>query len=83
MVAAYVVLVFLILFLTWTPPVEPGIWGIQGRYFLPVLPSLAILLAALVNRQMPVEVLRLTALAGAILGSLAMLEAIWRVNWTA
>jgi len=81
--ASYVVLVFLILFLTWTPPVVPEVWGIQGRYFIPVLAPAALFLSALVNRQLPPEPLRWTAIAASVLGSTAMLEAIWRVNWVA
>jgi uncharacterized membrane protein len=77
----YFVFVFLIFYLTWTPVDEPKIWGVQGRYFVPMLPPLALALAALVNRGVGEGARGVFAGAGAVLAGAATLEAIWRVNW--
>ncbi len=39
---------YLIAYLVFTPHGAPTIWGVQGRYFAPVLPLLAITVAALI-----------------------------------
>jgi uncharacterized membrane protein len=81
-VAAYVTAIFLIMFITWTPPAEPGVWGIQGRYFVNVLPALTLLIATVVNRALPSGIVQTAAVLGALLSGLAALEALWRVHWT-
>lgn len=80
-VASYVLLVFLILFMVWTPPTVPGIWGVQGRYFLVVLPAAAAMVAALCGRGLAPSALAATALAGSLLAGVASIEALWRVHW--
>lgn len=81
LIIAYVVAVFLILFITWTPVHVPYVWGVQGRYFVVVLPAFAIAAAALVNRSWPRPVLAAAATSAAILSGIASLEALWRINW--
>ena len=77
----YFVFVFLIFYLTWTPVDEPKIWGVQGRYFVPMLPPLALAVAALVNRGLGEGTRGVLAGAGAVLAGAATLEAIWRMHW--
>jgi uncharacterized membrane protein len=77
----YFVLVFLLFYLTWTPVDEPKIWGVQGRYFVPMLPPLALAIAALVNRGLGEGARGVLAGAGAVLAGAATLEAIWRMHW--
>lgn len=79
--SAYALAVFLIFFIKWTPLDAPEIWGIQGRYFLVVLPACAIALSALVNRGPPGWIIRPSAILGAVLSGLASIEAVWRVHW--
>jgi hypothetical protein len=77
----YFVLVFLIFYLTWTPVGEEKVWGVQGRYFVMMLPLLAIMIAAFVNRAPRETTTAAIAVAGAILSGCAALEALWRVHW--
>ncbi len=79
-VVGYTVGVYLILFITWTPPGEPAVWGVQGRYFVAVMPPAALAVAALVNRRMPFA--GMAAVTGALVSGAATVEALWRVNWT-
>jgi uncharacterized membrane protein len=80
-IALYVTAVFLILFVTWTPVTEAGIWGVQGRYFVPVLPAAALLIAALIDLHAPLSLRAGAALAGTAIGAVAVIEGLWRVNW--
>jgi hypothetical protein len=77
----YFVLVFLIFYLTWTPIDEPKVWGVQGRYFVMMLPLAAICVAALVDRAPRETTTAAIAIAGAILSGSAMIEALWRIHW--
>jgi uncharacterized membrane protein len=77
----YFVLVFLIFYLTWTPIDEPKVWGVQGRYFVMMLPLVAICVAALVNRAPRGTTTAAIAIAGAVLSGSAMIEALWRIHW--
>lgn len=78
---AYVVVVFLIFFITWTPPTETTVWGVQGRYFVVVLPPLAVAAAALANVGLPKRFVAGAAVIGAVVGGIASIEGLWRVNW--
>ncbi|MFL9828675.1 DUF2142 domain-containing protein, partial [Rhodoplanes sp. SY1] len=80
LIVAYGTAVFAILFITWTPPTEPQVWGVQGRYFVPVLPVAALVLATLGHR-LPRRVLTIAAIIGALIAGLATIEGLWRVNW--
>ena len=82
MIIAYTVAVFLILYITFTPSTEPQIWGVQGRYFVVILPLVAIILSAIFNCRLPAGMLAGVAIVGALLSGFASLEALWRVNWT-
>lgn len=48
---AYVVGSMLLLWVTWTPLGNPVIEGVQGRYFLPLLPALGVVLCGIPARQ--------------------------------
>jgi uncharacterized membrane protein len=80
-VLAYITAIFLIFFLAFTPTGSDRILGVQGRYFVVVLPSVALLIASLIPRQIPAYLPRAGAILGACIGSLALIEAIVRVNW--
>jgi uncharacterized membrane protein len=77
----YTIAIFLIFFLAFTPLDSDRVLGIQGRYFMVVFPPLAVLFAVLLPRDFPARVRRGCAIAGALLGGGAMIEAILRVNW--
>lgn len=77
----YVLAVYLIFYLTWTPIDAELIWGVQGRYFVGVLPLVALCVAALLNRGSGETAVSLIAIAGAFLSGCATVEAILRVYW--
>src|SRR5215211_1080577 len=52
-VLGYVALVYLIFFLTYTPIDVDHVRGVQGRYFVIVLPVAAVFVAAIVDRDLP------------------------------
>jgi uncharacterized membrane protein len=79
---AYCVAVFAIFFVTLTPTTADRILGLQGRYFIAVLPLLAIVLSALVNRGAG-RLAAAAALASTLLSVAVMSEALWRVHWSA
>jgi uncharacterized membrane protein len=77
----YALMIFLIFYLVWTPVRSEEIWGVQGRYFIPVLPLCAIAVAALANRRLPMSAGAVLSVLGAVLSGLASIEAILRVDW--
>jgi len=52
-VLGYLVTVYLIFFLTYTPVTIDHVRGVQGRYFVIALPMAAIFLASLINAGVP------------------------------
>ena len=52
-VVGYIVTVYLIFFLTYTPVTIDHVRGVQGRYFVIALPMGAIFLASLINVGLP------------------------------
>jgi hypothetical protein len=52
-VLSYVMLVYLIFYLTYTPLDVDHVRGMQGRYFVIVLPVAAIFVATVMNRELP------------------------------
>jgi uncharacterized membrane protein len=78
---AYILGVYLIFYLTWTPINATEIWGVQGRYFVVVLAPLAVAIAALVNRGLRERTQSALAVGSAVLSIAATIEAILRVNW--
>jgi hypothetical protein len=80
-VLGYSFAVFLIFYLVWTGLDAGQIDGVQGRYFVAVLPVVAMLVSALVNRGLPGMTRAWAAIFGAILSGSATLEAVLRVDW--
>ena len=86
MVAGLIILgygagLYLIGYLVFTPQGAPVIWGIQGRYFAPVLPLLAIAVAALGDRSPGERITSALAIALALLSGLASIDAVLRTDW--
>jgi uncharacterized membrane protein len=78
---AYAVSVYFVCYLSFTPLEANTVWGVQGRYFVPCLPVVAIAVASVVNRG-PDERLRaaLAISAGVVSGS-ASIDAIMKADW--
>jgi hypothetical protein len=55
---------------------------VQGRYFVPALPAMAIALAALSRRGLPEVAIAALALALALLAGAATIEAHLRTDWS-
>jgi len=64
-VLAYVVTVYLIFFLTYTPLNIDHAGGVRGRYFVIALPMAAIFIASMANNDLPRDVVAATAMTGA------------------
>ena len=79
--AGYLVLVYLIFFLTYTPVDIDHVRGVQGRYFVIALPVAAIFLASLVNRELPKRAVPSVAIIAAMISGAATLEALFPVHW--
>ena len=80
-VLAYCLAVFFIFYLVWTPVSADQIRGVQGRYFVPILPLASMTLSALVNRGLPETTRAIIAGLGAVFCSSATIEAVLRVDW--
>jgi len=61
---AGIALVFLVEYLIWTPVGAPGIYGVQGRYFIPLLIAVAVGLPRLGNSEKTYQ--RVTAMVVAV-----------------
>src|ERR1700736_1142322 len=79
--AGYVVLVYLIFFLIYTPVDIDHVRGVQGRYFVIALPAAAIFVTSLINRQLPNGVVPSIAIIGSMTSGATTLEALFRVHW--
>jgi uncharacterized membrane protein len=78
---AYAVSVYLVCYLSFTPLEANIVWGVQGRYFVPCLPVVAIAVASLVNRG-PDERLRAAlAISAGVLSGSASIDAIVKADW--
>ena len=73
--------VILIFYLIWTPVDADQVWGVQGRYFVPVLPLVAVASAALLDRGPDIRITATLAIAAAILSGAGSVEAILRTDW--
>jgi uncharacterized membrane protein len=78
---AYCLVVVLIFYLIWTPVHADQVWGVQGRYFVPVLPLIAVAVAALLDRGPDIRITAMLAIAAAILSGAGSIEAILRTDW--
>jgi uncharacterized membrane protein len=80
-VLGYVVLVYLIFFLVYTPIDTDHVRGVQGRYFVIALPVAAVFIAALVNRELPRGMPAAIAIAGSLIAGITTVEAVLRAHW--
>jgi len=80
-VLGYCFAVVFIFFLVWTAINATQIDGVQGRYFVPALPAVALGTAALVRRGFSENTRAAIALAAAALSCAASFQAVLRVDW--
>jgi uncharacterized membrane protein len=81
-VLAYVVTVYLIFFLTYTPLNVDHVRGVQGRYFVIALPMAAIFVASMTNVDLPRGGVAATAITGSLLSGLASFQALLGAHWS-
>ena len=80
-VLSYFAVVYLIFFLTYTPLDIDHVRGVQGRYFVIVLPVAAIFVAAIINLELPNGMSAAIAIAGAMISGITTVEALYRTHW--
>ena len=80
-VLSYVILVYLIFYLTYTPLDVDHVRGVQGRYFVIVLPVAAIFVATVINRELPSAMPAAIAITGAVIAGVATIEQLFRAHW--
>jgi Predicted membrane protein (DUF2142) len=80
-VLAYVVTVYLIFFLTYTPLDVDHVRGVQGRYFVIALPMATIFLASVTNINLPPGPLARTAITGSLLSGITSFQALLEAHW--
>jgi uncharacterized membrane protein len=80
-VVSYVVLVYLIFFITYTPIDVDHVRGVLGRYFVIVLAPAAIFLASVINIELPRGAPAAIALTGSLIAGIATVEALLRAHW--
>jgi uncharacterized membrane protein len=80
---AYIAVVYLISYLVFTPSDVNSVWGVQGRYFIPILSLVAIALGALAGRGLDERVTAALAIASSVVSGCASVEAILRTDWFA
>ena len=78
----YIVLVYLIFFITYTPIDIDHVRGVQGRYFVIALPLAAVFLAAIANFDLPRGVLAIAAIFGSSLSGIATVQALFQAHWS-
>jgi predicted membrane protein DUF2142 len=78
---SYIVVVYLIFFLTYTPLDSPHVLGVQGRYFVIALPVAAIFLAALINLELPRGTPALIGITGSMIAGITSVDAVLRAHW--
>jgi uncharacterized membrane protein len=79
-VLSYVMLVYLIFYLTYTPLDVDHVRGVQGRYFVIVLPVAAILVATVMNRELPSTFPSAIAITGSVIAGVATVESLFRTH---
>ncbi|TYO68556.1 DUF2142 domain-containing protein [Bradyrhizobium hipponense] len=80
-VLSYLVLVYLIFFLTYTPITSPHVLGVQGRYFVIALPMAAIFMASLINLELPRGVPALVAITGSMIAGVMSVDGVLKAHW--
>jgi uncharacterized membrane protein len=79
---SYVITVYLIFFITYTPLDVDHVRGVQGRYFVIALPMAAIFLAATINVGLPRGVIATMALTGSLISGIASFQALLEAHWS-
>jgi uncharacterized membrane protein len=77
----YWLALYVIFFLIWTEIAMDHVDGVQGRYLIVIVPLLAVIIAAVVNRALPKKLVAGLAGCGSLLSGLATIEAVLRVDW--
>jgi uncharacterized membrane protein len=77
----YAFAVFLILYIVWTPVQADMVWGVQGRYFVPVLPLIAVALAAALPRGLSEPSTAVIVVVLSLASAAGSLDAILRTDW--
>lgn len=80
---AYFLFVFLLFFLTSTTIEDDRVRGVQGRYFIVMLPLMAVALAAFLPRWPSASMQAIAAILLSLLSGVAILEAVLRTDWPA
>jgi len=80
-VLSYVTVVYLIFYLTYTPLDVDHVRGVQGRYFVVVLPVAATFVATVINRQLPNAMPAVIAITGSMIAGIATVDALFRAHW--
>ena len=78
---AYIAVVFFVCYLVFTPLDAGIVWGVQGRYFVPMLSLVAIVVGAVINRAPDQRLSGVLAICAAVLSGGASVEAILRADW--
>jgi uncharacterized membrane protein len=78
----YVITVYLIFFLTYTPLDVDHVRGVQGRYFVIALPMAAIFIAATINVALPRSLIATMALTGSLISGIASFQALLETHWS-
>jgi uncharacterized membrane protein len=81
-VLSYWLFVFLLFWVTFTPVDSGRVLGVQGRYFVMVLPLVALIAAALLPRKPPALVPAGAAILLALVSSVVTVKAILRTTWS-
>ena len=79
-VLSYVMLMYLIFYLTYTPLDVDHVRGVQGRYFVIVLPVAAIFVATIMNRELPSTFPSAIAITGSVIAGVATVESLFRTH---
>jgi uncharacterized membrane protein len=69
-----------VFFVTETPLGSTRIHGLQGRYFIVIVPVAAVVVSALLNRSLG-RGRSWVAITSSVVSIAAMTEALWRVHW--
>jgi uncharacterized membrane protein len=77
----YVILVYLIFYLIYTPLNVDHVRGVQGRYFVMALPVAAVFIAGLINRELPRGMSAAFAIAGSLISGTATAGALFHAHW--
>ena len=78
---SYIVMVYLIFFLTYTPVDSPHVLGVQGRYFVIALPMAAIFMASLINLEIPRGTPALIGITGSMIAGITTVDAVLQAHW--